>query len=79
MTTPQNAAAGAKTGGGDVGTRELPAMLSVVGPTEKGGRPTMRFVLAEGVSVTTTPGNGRNSEVVVTETAPPPEKHEGAV
>jgi hypothetical protein len=44
-----------------------------VGPTEKGGRPTMCFVLAEGVSVTTTPENGRNPEVSVTETVAPEE------
>ena len=40
-----------------------------VGPTAKGGRPTMCFVLTEGISVTKTSANGRNSEVSVTDTA----------
>ena len=50
-----------------------------VGPTAKGGRPTMCFVLTEGVSVTTTPENSRNSEVSVTETTEPTEERGRAV
>jgi hypothetical protein len=49
-----------------------------VGPTEKGGRPTMCFVIAEGGSVTKTPGNGRDSEVSVTDTPTPAEERGGA-